>query len=218
MRTTFFALALTALSIVWWPTAPAHAEDAKVARGTIVSMGGGSLVVSSAGREMTFSIDNKTMVEARGASTKSAQSAASGKPGPTLDEMLHTGQAVAVTYHDLAGTLHATDIKAIPKSGAATASANGTMRSSGVVKAIGADWITIHGNGGSGATFDQTFKVDGSTRLFRKGAGSAAAANGGRVPFTQFVASGDHVSVGYHKLGDALIASDVRVTMKATTH
>jgi hypothetical protein len=213
MRSTLFALALTALTIVWWPTAPAIAEDARIARGTIVSMDGRSLVVSAAGHEMTFSIDSKTIVEARGGSTKSARAAAAGKPGPKLDEVLQTGQAVAVTYNDVAGTLHATEIKAIPKPGAANA-----MRSSGVVKSLGGDWITIQGNSGSGASFEQTFKVDASTRVFKKGAGTAAAAKGGRAPFNELIASGDHVSVGYHKSGDALVASDVRVTMKATTH
>jgi len=213
MRTTLFTLTLAVLSIVWWPTAAAIAQDARVARGTITAMAGHSLTVKAGDHEMTFSVDNKTVVEARGGSTKSARAAATGKPGPKIDEVLQTGQTVAVTYSDMAGTLHATEIKAIPKSGAANA--NGSMRSSGVVKSMGGDWITIHGNSGSGATFDQTFKIDGSTKVFKKGAGTAAAAKGGKAPLAEVIVSGDRVSVGYHKLGDALLASDVSVTMKA---
>jgi hypothetical protein len=68
---------------------------------------------------------------------------------------------------------------------------------------------------GSGATFTQTFVVDEHTKVFAKGAGTTAAANGGRVAFTDIVSSGDHVTVSYHKMGDRLVASDVRVTQKA---
>lgn len=213
MRTTLVALTLAALSIVWWPTA-AIAEDLKITRGTITALDGRSLTVKAGDHEMTFSVDNKTMVEARGASTKSARAAATGKPGPNLADVLSTGQAVAVTYNDMAGTLHATEIKAIAKASASNANPD-SMRSNGVVTSKGGDWLTIHGSSGSGATFDQTFKVDGSTKVFRTGAGTAAAAKGGKAPFSEIVVNGDHVSVGYHKLGDALIAADIRVTMKA---
>ena len=141
---------------------------------------------------------------------------AAGKTGPHLGEVLSAGQSVAVTYKDMSGALHATEIKAMPAAAAAPASANGTMTSTGVVKAIGADWITINGRSGGGASFEQTFKIDSTTKVFAKGAGTAAAAKGGKAPFGEFVAAGDHVSVSYHKQGDALLASDVHVTMKVT--
>jgi hypothetical protein len=155
-------------------------------------------------------------VEVRGGSTKSAQAAASGKPGPQLEELLKAGQAVAVTYTGTAGSLHATAIKAIPKVPAATSAADVSKRSEGTVKAMGADWITISGKGGSGLTFEQTFKIDAATKVFAKGASTATAAKGGKAPFKDLVTSGDQVSVSYHLQGDALIASDVHVTMKAT--
>ena len=41
------------------------------------------------------------------------------------------------------------------------------------------------------------------------------AARGGRAPLTELLASGDKVSVWYHKSGSTLHASDVRVMMKA---
>jgi hypothetical protein len=215
MKPTLVALTLTALSVIGWPTAPAVAQDAKVARGTITAMGGKSVTVKAGDQDMTFSIDTKPVVQARGASTKSNRAAATGKPGPHLDELLQTGQAVAVTYNDMAGTLHATEIKAIPKAATSTADARAETKSAGVVKAIGADWITINGRSSRGASFEQTFKIDPSTKVFGKGAGTAAAAKGGKAPFTDLVVSGDHVSVSYHKMGNSLIASDVHVTMKA---
>ena len=90
------------------------------------------------------------------------------------------------------------------------------MRSSGVVKAIGGDWVTISGKGGAGSSFEQTFKVDSKTMVYAKGASTAVAAKGGKAPFTSLVSAGDRVRVSYHKMGDSLIAGDVHVTLKAT--
>lgn len=217
MKSLLFALTFTVLSVVWWPTESAIAQDTKVARGTIASIGGRWLTVKAGDQDMTFSIDSKTLVQARGASTKANRAAVAGKPGPHLDELLQTGQAVAVTYNNTAGTLHATEIKAIPKAAAVPASAKSELISAGFVKAIGPDWITINGRSGGGSTFEQTFRLDPGTKVFAKGAGTAVAAKGGKAPFTDLVASGDRVSISYHKVGGSLVASDVRVTMK-TAH
>ena len=85
------------------------------------------------------------------------------------------------------------------------------MRSTGIVKAVGADSITISGTSGGGATFSQTFTIGPDTTVIGKGAGTASAAAGGRAPATRLISAGDHVSVSYHKTGTALRASDVRV-------
>jgi hypothetical protein len=90
------------------------------------------------------------------------------------------------------------------------------LRSDGVVKAIGPDWITISGKAGSGSTFEQTFKIDPATKVYAKGAGTATAARGGSIPFADIVTSGDHISVSYRAQGNSLLASDVHVTMKGT--
>ena len=80
---------------------------------------------------------------------------------------------------------------------------------------MGADSITISGSTGGGGTFLQTFTIDPATKVTAKGAGTAAAAKGGRAPFGEMVKNGDTVSVSYHQQADALHASSVRVTMKA---
>jgi hypothetical protein len=211
MKPTITALALTTLSM-FWGTAPAVAGDTKVARGTIASMAGQSVTVTVGDRDMTFRIDSKTFVEVRGGSTKTKLAAVHNRAGVHLDEVLTKGQPVAVTYNDLAGSLHATEIKAIPMAGAARAP---EKRSDGVVQAIGSDWITIHGSSGGGASFEQTLKIDPKTMVWAKGAGTAMAARGGRAPLTDLVKSGDHVSVSYHVMGNDLVASDLRVTNKA---
>jgi hypothetical protein len=212
MKPTLVALTLTALSIIWNPTASAIAGDARVAKGTITAIGGQSLTVKVGEQDMAFKVDTHTFVQARGASTKATRFAATGKPGPHLADVLHPGQAVAVTYSDVAGSLRASEIKAIPK--APSADTNAAMRSTGVVKSIGTDWITITGKIGGGGTFEQTFKVDPKTMVFAKGAGTAVAARGGRAPFSDLVSSGDHVTVSYHKQGTSLLASDVHVATK----
>jgi hypothetical protein len=214
MKPTLIAITFTTLSLFWGPSPSAFADEARVARGTVAAVSGQAVTVKVGDHDMQFSVDAKTMVEVRGGSTKSARGAAAGKPGAPLDDLLHAGQAVAVTYHDMAGGLHATAIKAIPKA-EASAAAKTAMKSAGVVKAIGADWITINGHSGGGASFEQTFKIDAATQVFAKGAGTASKARGGTAPFAELIGGGDHVSVSYHKTGDALFASNVRVTMKA---
>src|SRR4051812_45787113 len=216
MKSTVIALTLTALSVIWGPTASTFAAD-KVAKGTISAIGGQSLAVKVGDQNMVFNVDAKTVVTARGAATKATQLAASGKPGPHLKDVLQSGQTVAVTYSDMGIALHASAIKAIPKA-TATPNPNAQMHSEGVVKAVGADWITISGKSGGGASFEQRFKVDPKTRVFAKGASTATAATGGRGLFDELVASGDHVRVSYHKNGADLFASDVHVTVKAAAH
>ena len=213
MRSTLVALTLSTLSVFSTPSL-ATAQTSKVARGTVASIAGPSLTVKVGDQNMKFSVDSKTTVLARGASTKSARAAATGR-GPHLDELLQAGQSVAVTYNDMAGALHATEIKAILNAAPSNASADASRSSTGVVKSMGADWITISGRSGP-ASFEQTFKIDSTTKVFAKGAGTAAAARGGKAPFAEIITSGDHVSVLYHVKGDALHASDVHVTMKGT--
>ena len=210
MKPTLIALTLTTLSVFSMPI-HATAGDAKVARGTIASMAGQSVAVTVGDHDMTFRIDNKTLVEARGGSTKTAHATASGKPSVHIDEVLKPGQWVAVSYNDMNGTLRATEIKAIPKPGAPST----TLHSNGVVKAIGSDWITINGKSGGGASFEQTLKIDAKTMVLAKGASTAVAAKGGRAPLTDLVHSGDHVTASYHKADDGLLASKLRITTKA---
>jgi hypothetical protein len=90
------------------------------------------------------------------------------------------------------------------------------MRSSGRVKTITSDSITIEGRSGGGASFTQTFAIGADTSVVGRGAGTAAAARGGRAPIPELIAAGDRVSIAYRKDGSTLRASDVRVTMKGS--
>jgi hypothetical protein len=89
------------------------------------------------------------------------------------------------------------------------------MVSNGTVKSVTANAISISGSSGAGATFTQSFTIEPSTKVIAKGAGTAAAAKGGKLVLTEAVAAGDRVSVSYHEGGGALQASEVRVLTKA---
>src|SRR5437868_15185816 len=100
MRSTFLALSLAALTLVAGTTRAA-AQDTKTARGTVSAMSGTSLTVTVAGTAMNFMVDDKTVVEARGAGTAANKAAAAGKPGPKLADVVKTGQSVEVSYREM---------------------------------------------------------------------------------------------------------------------
>jgi len=214
MKSTLFAITLTALSFLYWPAA-ANAQQSKVAKGTITAIAGNSVTVEVAGTPMTFSADKKTHIETRGAGTKAKEAKASGQPGPTMSDVLRVGQAVSVTYEDMDGKAHASLIRGIASVGS-SANPDSGMRSTGTVKTIAGDSITIEGSVGGGGSFTQTFVVSPTTKVIGKGVGTAAASTGGRAPFTTLIATGDKVSVSYRKAGNALEASDVRLMAKGS--
>ena len=220
MRSTFIALTFATLTLMWWAVPTAVAQDATIARGRVTALDGTSMSVKVGDREMQFSVDKNTIVQARGGSTKTRQAQALGQPGPHLTDVLRVGQGVEINYKNVGGNKYASVVRAVPTlstNGTPPAAAAQTTKvSSGVVKSIGADSITIGGGIGGGGTFLQTFTIDPTTKVMAKGAGTAAASRGGRAPFADMVKNGDTVSVAYHPQGDALHASSVRVTMKAT--
>jgi hypothetical protein len=215
MRRTLVALALGTLAVAGWPATHAVAQETKTARGTVTAMAADSVTVKVRDQDMKFSVDAKTNVEAVGAGTKARQAEAAGKAGAKLSDVIKVGQAVQVSYHDMGGTLHASRIRAISAAAANAPAATAEKTSSGTVKSVAATSMTITGGSGGGATFTQTFTIDASTKVVGKGAGTAAAAKGGKTAVTDLVGNGDHVSVDYHPMGSTLHASEIRVTTKA---
>jgi hypothetical protein len=211
MKPTILALSLTALSLALWPASEALAQEQKVARGTITDVGGTSITLTVQGEPHTFTVDRQTRVEAPGGGTKMRQATVNGKAGPHLPDLLTVGQSAAVTYKDMPNP-RASLIRAIPgvKTGGSVKTAS-AMRSIGIVRAVGADWVTIGGSSGGGAMFSQTFTIGPDTTVVGKGAGTASAAAGGKAPVTQLISAGDRVSISYHKTETALLASDVRI-------
>ena len=79
--------------------------DPKSPRRSSGSSGGGATF------DQTFTIDSKTKVVGRGAGTKSA--AAGGKVAIT--DLIAAGDKVSVSFHDMGGTLHASEVRVTAK-------------------------------------------------------------------------------------------------------
>jgi hypothetical protein len=80
--------------------------------GTVKAVSGNSLIVTAAGKDMTFTIDKETRFVGKGLGTKA-------KAGPvTVTDAVGAGDKVRVTYHDMGATLHAASVsitaKAVP--------------------------------------------------------------------------------------------------------
>jgi len=108
MRTTLFAIPLLFLSMVAWPagsSGAAQSKDQFLSNATVKSVSGTS--VTADGKDTTFSVDAKTKVVGKGMGTKSK--AKGGKP--TIVDLLKEGDRVAVTYHEMGATMHASRIE-----------------------------------------------------------------------------------------------------------
>ena len=153
------------------------AQATKTVKGSVTTVGADSITVKVGGKDMTFAVDGKTHVVAPGGSTKTREAKAEGKAGPMLTEVVKTGQAVEVSYHEKgmhAATIKAVaDAKAAPAAPAAAAApaapAAKAQTASGVVSALSGSSLTIKGKSG-----DVTFTVDNKTTVSGTGIGTAA--------------------------------------------
>ena len=75
---------------------PAAAQTSKEARGTVTSVTDSSLKVKVGAQEMTFAVDGKTAVLARGAGRATRDAQATGAPGIKIGDAIKPGGAVIV--------------------------------------------------------------------------------------------------------------------------
>jgi hypothetical protein len=209
--------------------APALAQT-KTVKGSVSAMTGNSITVKAAdGKDMTFAIDAKTTVIAKGGGTKAREAQAAGKAGTTLADNVKTGEAVEVVYHEK--EMHADTVRAIsmvpaasgakadaPKGeaaapkGEAAAAKPKAMTATGVVSAVSGNSLTVKEKTG-----DATFSVDNKTVVSGTGLGTAGKKlmeAGGKPTLGDFVKDGDTVTVTYHDAGAAKTASTVRIVKK----
>ena len=91
--------------------------------GTVKAVTGSSVTVERISLTGVFTVDAKTHVAAKGASTKTKENKEAGKPGLTVPDAVHVGDLVVVKYRETAGTMLATDIQVRTQApGAAAAS------------------------------------------------------------------------------------------------
>jgi len=112
-----FAIPLLAVALVAQPaavSAQAKPKNQLLPNGTVKSVSATSLVVTTLGKEVTFTVDPKTKVVGKGVGTKSA--AKGGKP--TIVDLLKEGDRVTITYQDMGGTMHASTIEVAARNAA----------------------------------------------------------------------------------------------------
>jgi hypothetical protein len=197
-------LAVVALLIV--PLAAAAQE--KWVRGEVTAVGGNSLTIKTAEGSMTFMFDESTEVIAPGGATATREARKLGKAGAPLDKILKVGEGVEVHYRDMAGKMHATEIRGgVTGTGSSEERKGSSMR--GTVSAVSMASITV-----KGASGDTTFTVDAKTRVEGTGMGTRArelAGKGEAQTITQFVGQGDEVTVNFTENH----ADHIRVLRKA---
>lgn len=106
----FLAIASTA--------APVSAGDtAKAARGIVTSIGGASIMINlPSDTDVTFRVDSKTRVVARGAGRKMRQAQAEGALGVRLADLVSIGAPVEVRYDERDGQRYARRIVSLVSS------------------------------------------------------------------------------------------------------
>jgi len=87
------------------------APPSKMATGTVKSVSPTSLVISDGGKDSTFTIDAESRVVGRGASTATRES---GGRAP-ITQLVGVGDRVSVTYHEMGGAMHASNVQVTQK-------------------------------------------------------------------------------------------------------
>jgi hypothetical protein len=209
------SFAVTAILGFALAAGPAFA-GAEAVRGTVKAVGADSITLDSMGATKVFKLDDTTNIIAKGGSTATRAAKVAGQAGPKIGDVLKVGDVVEVHYKDVGGAMHATDIRAgvslpgpeTPKVAAAKATA------SGKITGLAADSFTVMAAGQT-----HVFKVDGKTMIQGKGASTKSREldRMGKAPvLSEFLKVGDEVSVDYHDVAGAKVASEVRVTGKTS--
>lgn len=192
----------SALVLVAGP-AVAQAQQTRTVTGSITAISADSVTVKAAdGRDMTFKIDSSTQVIAPGGGTKARAAKAEGK-GVTAADLLKTGQAVEIRYHE--DGMHAAIIRAV----SSVPSGQKSQTTSGVVSAISGDSVTVKGSSG-----EWTFSVDEKTTVSGEAVGTAGrklSSEGKKTTLSDLLKEGDNVTVTYHDADGKKHASVIRI-------
>ena len=199
----------TALAIVLGPTA-AQAQNSEI-RGSAVAVSDSSLTVKAGEQTLSFVINKDTLIEARGAGTRSRRADAGGSSaGIKVTDYVKAGDPVLVSYRAADGRNLALTVRPVSAIGT-TGTAQPFKNVQAKVKSINGNALVLDRDGR-----DMKFTVDRDTDVFAIGATRATKKAGGSLPITDLVHAGDIVWVQYLEAGGSLTAREIQVRMRAT--
>lgn len=205
-------LALGTAFMVVVGTATAAAQTKEI-RGSAVAVSDASLTVKAGEQTLSFVINRDTLVEAKGASTRTRQAEAVGKsPGIKVTDYVKAGEPVLVSYRQADGrnlALTVRPISAVGTTGAAEAESAKNIQAK--VKSISGNALILDRDGR-----DLTFTIDRNTDVLVAGGTRATKKAGGSQPITEFVHVGDIVRVEYREAGGSMKALEIQVRGRAT--
>ena len=207
-RAGVLALGTALVVVVGHATAEAQTKEI---RGSAIAVSDSSLTVKAGEQTLSFVINKGTLVEAKGAGTRSRQAEAVGKsPGIKVTDYVKPGDPVLVSYRQAEGknlALTVRPISAVGTTGAADSAKNVQAK----VKSISGNTLILDQGGR-----DMTFTVDRDTDVLAAGGTRATKSAGGSLPITDAVHAGDIVRVEYREAGGSMKALEIQVRSRGT--
>jgi hypothetical protein len=209
-RAGVIALGTALVVVVGHATAEAQNKDF---RGSTVAVSDSSLTVKAGDQTLSFVINKATLVEAKGASTRTRQAEAVGKsPAIKVTDYVKAGDPVLVSYRLADGKNLALTVRPVSAAGSdGAAAADSAKNIQARVKSINSNELILDQNG-----HDVTFTIGRDTDVLAVGATHATKKAGGALPFTDLVHVGDIVRVEYSNAGGSMKAIEIQVKGRAT--
>jgi len=199
----------TVLAVLVGQTA-AEAQSKEI-RGSAVAVSDSFLSVKAGEQTLSFVINRDTLVEAKGASTRTRRAESAGNsPAITLTDYVKPGDPVLVSYRAADGKNLALAVRPISAVGT-TGAAGSTKNIQAKVKSISGNALILDQNGR-----DVRFTLDRETDVLAIGATRATKKAGGSVPITDLVHAGDLVWVEYLEAAGSMRAVEIQVRMRGT--
>ena len=200
----------TAFVVVMGPATAA--AQTKEIRGSAVAVSDSSLTVKAGEQTLSFAINRDTLVEAKGASTRTRQAEAVGKsPAIKVTDYVKAGDPVLVSYRQADGRNLALTVRPISSVGTSGAAAEHAKNVQARVKSINGNALILDQDG-----HDLTFAIDRDTDVLAVGGTRATKKAGGSQPITNLVHTGDIVRVEYREAGGSMKALEIQVKGRAT--
>jgi hypothetical protein len=190
--------------------APADAQSKEI-RGNAVAVSDSSLTVKAGDQTLSFVISRDTLVEAKGASTRTRRAESTGNsPSIKVTDYVKVGEPVLVSYRAADGKNLALTVRPISAVGT-TGAAEPFRTVQAKVKSISGNALILDRDGR-----DMRFILDRDTDVFAIGATRATKKAGGSLPITDLVHAGDIVWVQYLENAGSMTAREIQVRMRGT--